>query len=56
VLGLLFCAMTFAWLVGYGAVVAKAGDVLRRPRVRRVLEGLTGTVLLAFGVRLATER
>jgi threonine/homoserine/homoserine lactone efflux protein len=56
VLGLLFCAMTFAWLVGYGAVVAKAGDVLRRPRVRRVLEGLTGAVLLAFGVRLATER
>ena len=48
--------MTFAWLVGYGTVVAKAGDVLRRPRVRRVLEGLTGAVLLAFGVRLATER
>jgi threonine/homoserine/homoserine lactone efflux protein len=55
VLGLLFCAMTFAWLVGYGAVVAKAGDVLRRPRVRRVLEGLTGAVLIAFGMRLATE-
>jgi RhtB (resistance to homoserine/threonine) family protein len=56
VLGLLFCAMTFAWLVGYGAVVAKAGDILRRPQVRRVLEGLTGAVLIAFGVRLATER
>ncbi len=56
VLGLLFCAMTFSWLVGYGAVVAKAGEVLRRPRVRRVLEGLTGAVLIAFGVRLATEQ
>jgi threonine/homoserine/homoserine lactone efflux protein len=56
VLGLLFCAMTFVWLVAYGTVVAKAGDVLRRPRVRRVLEGLTGAVLLAFGVRLATEQ
>jgi threonine/homoserine/homoserine lactone efflux protein len=56
VLGLLFCAMTFVWLVGYGAVVAKAGDVLRRPRVRRTLEGLTGAVLIAFGVRLATEQ
>jgi hypothetical protein len=39
VLGLLFCATTFAWLVGYGAVFAKAGDVLRRPQARRVLEG-----------------
>jgi threonine/homoserine/homoserine lactone efflux protein len=55
-LGLLFCAVTFVWLVAYGTVVAKAGDVLRRPRVRRVLEGLTGAVLLPFGVRLATER
>jgi threonine/homoserine/homoserine lactone efflux protein len=56
VLGLVFCLMTFCWLVGYGAVVAKAGDVLRRPRVKRVLEGLTGAVLIAFGVRLATEQ
>jgi RhtB (resistance to homoserine/threonine) family protein len=55
-LGLVFCAMTFAWLMVYGVVVAKAGDVLRRPRVRRVLEGVTGAVLIAFGLRLATER
>jgi threonine/homoserine/homoserine lactone efflux protein len=54
-LGLVFCLMTLAWLVGYGATVARAGDVLRRPRVRRALEGFTGAVLIAFGVRLATE-
>ena len=54
-LGLVFCAMTLAWLAGYGVVVARAGDVLRRPRVRRALEGVTGAVLIAFGVRLATE-
>jgi threonine/homoserine/homoserine lactone efflux protein len=56
VLGLVFCALTFSWLVAYGAVVAKAGDALRRPRVRRVLEGFTGAVLIALGLRLATER
>jgi threonine/homoserine/homoserine lactone efflux protein len=53
--GLVFSLMTLAWLVGYSVVVAKAGDVLRRPRVRRALEGLTGVVLIGFGVRLATE-
>ena len=56
ILGLLFCAMTFVWLVGYGVVVAKAGGVLRRPRVTRVLEGVTGAVLIALGLRLATEQ
>lgn len=54
-LGLLFCALTFAWLAIYAAVVATAGDFLRRPRIRRALEGVTGAVLIALGLRLATE-
>jgi threonine/homoserine/homoserine lactone efflux protein len=53
-LGLLFCVMTLAWLCGYAGVVARAGDALRRPRVRRTLDALTGGVLVAIGVRLAT--
>jgi len=53
-LGLCFCVMTLSWLTVYAFVVARAGDVLRRARVRRVVEGLTGTVLVAFGIRVAT--
>jgi threonine/homoserine/homoserine lactone efflux protein len=55
-LGLLFCAMTLTWLTAYAFAVARAGDVLRRPRVRRVLDAVVGAVLMAFGLRLATER
>ncbi|HEX6507028.1 MAG TPA: LysE family translocator, partial [Chloroflexota bacterium] len=54
-LGLLFCVLTLLWLTSYAHIVARAGDFLRRPRVRRALEGMTGVVLLAFGLRLATE-
>ena len=54
-LGLVFCTLTFAWLTGYGVAVAKAGDVLRRPRVRRVVDAVTGTTLAVFGFRLAAE-
>lgn len=46
--------MTLVWLVGYGVFVAKAGDVLRRRRIRRAMEGVSGAVLIAFGVGLAT--
>jgi threonine/homoserine/homoserine lactone efflux protein len=56
VLGLLFCAMTFAWLTAYAFVVAKAGDVLRRPSIRRVFDAVLGAVLVALGLRLATDR
>ena len=52
-LGLVFAAMTLAWLSAYAAVVARAGDVLRRPRVRRTLDAITGTALVALGIRLA---
>jgi threonine/homoserine/homoserine lactone efflux protein len=55
-LGLVFSAMTLAWLTGYALAVAKAGDFLRRPPIRRALDALTGAVLVALGVRLATER
>ena len=54
--GLVFCSLTLAWLSGYAFAVAKAGDVLRRARVRRLLDGLTGGVLVALGLRLASER
>jgi threonine/homoserine/homoserine lactone efflux protein len=56
-LGLLFCALTLAWLGAYAMAVARAGDALRRPRVRRSLDAITGTALVAFGLRLAaTDR
>jgi threonine/homoserine/homoserine lactone efflux protein len=55
VLGLVFSSMTLAWLVAYAFAVAKAGDILRRSGIRRAIEGVTGAVLIAFGLRLATE-
>jgi threonine/homoserine/homoserine lactone efflux protein len=52
-LGLLFCALTLTWLSLYAVAVARAGDVLRRPPVRRTIDAVTGTALVALGVRLA---
>jgi threonine/homoserine/homoserine lactone efflux protein len=54
--GLVFCTLTLLWLSAYAAVVARAGEFLRRSRVRRWMEGLTGAVLVALGLRLAAER
>ncbi|MDB5058197.1 MAG: LysE family translocator, partial [Chloroflexi bacterium] len=48
--------MGFLWLTGYAYLVARAGDVLRRPAVRATLDKVTGVVLIAFGLRLALER
>jgi threonine/homoserine/homoserine lactone efflux protein len=55
-LGLVFCLMTFGWLALYSVVVHRARVVLRRPRVRRALDGLSGLVLVGFGTRLALQQ
>jgi len=55
-LGLVFSLMTFVWLATYAFVVAKAGEVLRRPTIRRWIEAVTGTLLVALGLRIAMER
>jgi threonine/homoserine/homoserine lactone efflux protein len=54
--GLIFCAMTFAWLCAYSVAVARAGDLLRRPRLRRPMDAVMGAALVAVGMRVAVER
>jgi threonine/homoserine/homoserine lactone efflux protein len=49
-------AASLAWLSVYATVVPRAGDVLRRPHVRRALDRATGAVLIGLGVRLALTR
>jgi threonine/homoserine/homoserine lactone efflux protein len=54
--GCIFAFMTFGWLVAYAVVVARFGDFLRRCAAGRILEGLTGAVLVTLGLRLAAEQ
>jgi threonine/homoserine/homoserine lactone efflux protein len=49
-------AASLLWLTIYATLVPRAGDVLRRPPVRRALDRVTGTVLIGLGVRLALSR
>jgi threonine/homoserine/homoserine lactone efflux protein len=55
-LGLVFCVMTFGWLGLYSVVVDRARAVLSRSWVRRVLDGVSGVVLVGFGARLALQQ
>jgi threonine/homoserine/homoserine lactone efflux protein len=54
-LGLVFCLMTFGWLSIYAFALDRVGPFLQRSRVHRTLHAVTGTVLVAFGFRLATQ-
>ncbi len=53
-LGLLFCALTLAWLSLYAVAVARLSTLLTG-QIRRAIDVVTGVVLVAFGIRLAAE-
>jgi threonine/homoserine/homoserine lactone efflux protein len=55
-LGLCFCALTAVWLTAYAFAVARAKHLFDSSRVRRAVDGVTGVVLVALGLRLATEQ
>ena len=44
------------WLTGYAWLLDRAVTAFKSSRVRRVLDAVTGTVLVALGLRLAAER
>lgn len=54
-LGLAFCVLTLVWLSIYAVTVARARQLLEAPRVRRTIDALSGAVLVALGLRLATQ-
>jgi threonine/homoserine/homoserine lactone efflux protein len=47
--------MTFSWLTAYATAVARVGGLLRRPRIRRLFDAITGPALVVLGLRVATE-
>jgi threonine/homoserine/homoserine lactone efflux protein len=48
-----FVAIGMTWLVVYAYAV---GTVAKSPRVRRIVEAISGVVLIALGARLAVDR
>ena len=51
-----FEVMIVGWLVCYGAVVSRLGQSRFGESAQRMLERVTGVVLIGLGVRLAAER
>lgn len=54
-LGLNFAFFTLLWLAAYSFAVERMGDWLRRTGVRKTLDAILGTVLVALGVRVGLE-
>lgn len=54
-LGFNFCLLTLAWLIGYAFAVDRMSRWLRKSTIRRAIDSVLGTVLVALGVRVGAE-
>jgi threonine/homoserine/homoserine lactone efflux protein len=55
-LGVVFSGLTLAWLTLYAFAVERARGALARPRIRRTLDAVMGTALIALGIRVAAAQ
>ncbi|MGI8331266.1 LysE family translocator [Actinomadura scrupuli] len=55
VLAAVFLALAVIWWRLFTLALSPVSRLLRTPRVRRTLDGVTGTVMLAIGVKVALE-
>jgi threonine/homoserine/homoserine lactone efflux protein len=54
-LACIHAGMGLAWLTVYGYGASRLADVMSRGRIRQGIEAATGTVLVAFGLKLAID-
>lgn len=55
-LGFTFTTLTAIWYLFYISLIRQLRTFLRKEKVNRTIEGITGTVLLVFGVRLFFQK
>ncbi|MGD2273278.1 LysE family translocator [Bacillus wiedmannii] len=56
VMGLTYLVLTVIWFAFYIFLIDKISAFMKKPRTQRYIQGLTGIVLIGFGIKLAFEK
>ncbi|PFJ84879.1 lysine transporter LysE, partial [Bacillus cereus] len=56
VMGLTYLILTVIWFAFYIFLIDKISAFMKKPETQRYIQGVTGLVLIGFGIKLAFER
>ncbi len=56
VMGLTYLILTVIWFAFYIFLIDKISAFMKKPKTQRYIQGITGIVLIGFGIKLAFER
>lgn len=55
-LGLTYLVLTIIWFLALIILLNQIGIWIKKPSTQRIIQGISGVILLVFGIRLALER
>ncbi|MBK5500220.1 LysE family translocator [Peribacillus butanolivorans] len=56
IMGLTYTVLTLVWFVFYIYLLNQISAFMKKPRTQAIFEGLTGAILIGFGIKLALEK
>ncbi|WP_347723344.1 LysE family translocator [Lysinibacillus capsici] len=56
IMGLIYTALTMLWFIFYVYLLDRISAFMKKSSTKAVIEGLTGAILIAFGIKLAFEK
>jgi RhtB (resistance to homoserine/threonine) family protein len=56
IMGITYTLLTAVWFVLYVYLINQISVFMKRPKTQNIIEGITGTILIGFGVKLALEK
>lgn len=56
IMGITYTILTLVWFLFYIYLLNQISAFMKRPRTQSIMEGITGTILIGFGIKLALEK
>jgi RhtB (resistance to homoserine/threonine) family protein len=56
IMGITYTVLTSVWFLLYVYLINQISAFMKRPKAQNMIEGITGTILIGFGIKLALEK
>jgi RhtB (resistance to homoserine/threonine) family protein len=56
ILGITYIILTVVWYLFYIYLLNQISTFMKKPQTQKIIEGITGTILIGFGIKLALEK
>lgn len=56
IMGITFTVLTAIWFLLYVSLINQISAFMKKPKAQNIIEGITGTILIGFDIKLALEK